>query len=127
MLHQVTKEKAIYVVKGSAVVDVAGVATEIFAGDVVSLPGGVLRSRPGKAEDTTVVAFTVLDGAPNPKAVVIRGQGRQVRGDQGRRKGRPWQHDGHRAAVSLRRQLDPRREALPARAAPRRWFRAWMP
>jgi mannose-6-phosphate isomerase-like protein (cupin superfamily) len=40
----------------------------------VSLPGGVLRSRPGKAEDTTVVAFTVLDGAPNAKAAVIRGK-----------------------------------------------------
>jgi quercetin dioxygenase-like cupin family protein len=74
VLHLVTKEKAIYVVKGSAVVDVAGVATEIFAGDVVSLPGGVLRSRPGKAEDTTIVAFTVLDGAPNAKAMVIRGK-----------------------------------------------------
>jgi len=74
VLHQVTTEKSLYVVKGSAVVDVAGVATEIFAGDVVSLPGGVLRSRPGKAEDTTIVAFTVRDGAPNPKAAVLRGK-----------------------------------------------------
>jgi len=74
VLHQVTSEKSIYVVKGSALVDVAGVATEIFAGDVVSLPGGVLRSRPGKSEDTTILAFSVLDGAPNPRAMVIRGK-----------------------------------------------------
>jgi quercetin dioxygenase-like cupin family protein len=74
VLHQVTSEKSIYVVKGSAVVDVAGVPTEIQAGDVVSLPSGVLRSRPGKPEDTTIVAFTVLDGVPNPKAMVIRGK-----------------------------------------------------
>ncbi len=72
VLHQVTSEKSIYVVKGSAVVDVAGVATEIFAGDVVSLPGGVLRSRPGKAEDTTIVAFSVRDGVPAPRASVVR-------------------------------------------------------
>jgi quercetin dioxygenase-like cupin family protein len=64
--------KSLYVVKGSALVDVAGVATEIFAGDVVSLPSGVLRSRPGKAEDTTVVLFTVRDGVPNPKPAVLR-------------------------------------------------------
>ena len=72
VLHQVTTEKSLYVVKGSAVVDVAGAATEIFAGDAVSLPGGVLRSRPGKAEDTTVVLFTVRDGVPNPKSSVLR-------------------------------------------------------
>lgn len=72
VLHQVTTEKSLYVVKGSAVVDVGGVATEIAAGDVVSLPGGVLRSRPGKPEDTTIVAFTVRDGVPNPKAAVLR-------------------------------------------------------
>jgi quercetin dioxygenase-like cupin family protein len=72
VLHQVTSEKSLYVVKGSAVVDVAGVATEIFAGDVVSLPAGVLRSRAGKAEDTTVVLFTVRDGVPNPKPAVLR-------------------------------------------------------
>ncbi len=74
VLHQITTEKSIYVVKGSAMVDVAGVSTPIAAGDVVHLPSGVLRSRPGKAEDTTVVAFTVRDGMPAPKAAVIRGK-----------------------------------------------------
>ncbi len=74
VLHQVTTEKSIYVVQGSAVVDVAGVATDIAAGDVVSLPGGLLRSRPGKPEDTTVVAFTMRDGAANPRAMVLRGR-----------------------------------------------------
>lgn len=74
VVHQITTEKSIYVVKGSAVVDVAGVATEIAAGDAVHLPGGVLRSRPGKAEDTVVVAYSVRDGAPAPKAAVVRGK-----------------------------------------------------
>ncbi len=74
VLHQVTSEKALYVVKGSAIVDVGGVATEIAAGDVVSLPSGVLRSRLGRAEDTTIVAFTMRDSAADPRAVVLRGR-----------------------------------------------------
>jgi quercetin dioxygenase-like cupin family protein len=78
VLHQITTEKSIYVVKGSAIVDVAGVATEIVAGDVVSLPGGVLRSRPGKAEDTTIVAFTTRDTLASPKAMVLRGKDAKV-------------------------------------------------
>ena len=48
--------------------------TEIFAGDVVNLPSGVLRSRPGKAEDTTVLLYTVRGTAPQPRAALVRGR-----------------------------------------------------
>ncbi|MBM3513670.1 MAG: DUF861 domain-containing protein [Alphaproteobacteria bacterium] len=72
VLHQITSETVIYVVKGSAEVGVIGKPTTISAGDVVSLPSGNLRSRAGAAEDTTVVAFTVGHTEKNPKAAVVR-------------------------------------------------------
>jgi quercetin dioxygenase-like cupin family protein len=73
VLHQITSETQIYVLKGSAVVGVRGVPSEIRAGDVVNLPSGVLRSRKGKAEDTTVVLFTTASKA-DAVAGVVRGK-----------------------------------------------------
>lgn len=74
VLHQITSETQIYVVKGSAVVGVRGVPTEIRSGDVVNLPSGVLRSRKGKAEDTTVVLFTTASTKPDAAAALVRGK-----------------------------------------------------
>jgi quercetin dioxygenase-like cupin family protein len=72
VLHQITSETQIYVAQGSASVDVAGVRTELATGDVVNLPSGVLRSLPNRAEDTTIIAYTIKSTGPNPKASVIR-------------------------------------------------------
>jgi quercetin dioxygenase-like cupin family protein len=73
VLHQITTETQMYVVKGSATVGVGKDIVEIRAGDVVNLPSGVLRSIPRKAEDTTVVMYRVLT-PPGAKAAVIRGK-----------------------------------------------------
>lgn len=72
VLHQITSETVIYVLKGSAEVGVVGQPTKIAAGDVVSLPSGNLRSQAGAAEDTTIIAFTVGNTEKNPKAAVVR-------------------------------------------------------
>ncbi len=72
VLHQITSETVIYVLKGSAEVGVVGVPTALGAGDVVSLPSGVLRSKKGAAEDTTVIAFTVGHTDKAAPAAVIR-------------------------------------------------------
>lgn len=71
VLHQITTETQLYVIKGSATVGVAGQDLTVGAGDVVVLPSGVLRSVARKAEDTTVVLYTVR-GKPGLKASVIR-------------------------------------------------------
>jgi len=73
VVHQITTETEIYVVKGSATVNVRGAPVEIVAGDVVNLPSGVLRSVPGKAEDTTIVAYTVANTTKDAKSAVVRG------------------------------------------------------
>jgi quercetin dioxygenase-like cupin family protein len=73
VLHQITTETELYVVKGSAMVGVRGVPTAITAGDVVNLPSGVLRSMPGKPEDTVVLAFTVANTERAPQAVLVKG------------------------------------------------------
>jgi quercetin dioxygenase-like cupin family protein len=51
---------------------VIGKPTAISAGDVVSLPSGVLRSSAGAAEDTTIVAFSVGHTDLKAKAAVVR-------------------------------------------------------
>lgn len=72
VLHQITTETQLYVVKGSASVGIAGEQVELSAGDVAHMPSGVLRSIPGKIEDTTVVAYTIP--SPTTPAVVVRGR-----------------------------------------------------
>ncbi len=71
VLHQVTTETQMYVIKGSTVVGAAGQKVQVRAGDVVNLPSGVLRSIPRKLEDTTVLLYTVRT-KPGDKAVVLR-------------------------------------------------------
>ncbi len=73
VLHQITTENEIYVLQGSAIVGVRGTPTEIHAGDAVALPSGVLRSIPGKAEDTVILAYTVASTVKDAKAVLVRG------------------------------------------------------
>ena len=72
VVHQITTETQLYVVKGSATVGVAGQVVELHAGDAVNLPSGVLRSVPKHAEDTTVVLHTVRTSPAGAKAVVVR-------------------------------------------------------
>jgi quercetin dioxygenase-like cupin family protein len=72
VLHQITSETTLVVLKGSAEVGVAGVPTKIAAGDVVSYPSGVLRSQKGKVEDTTVLLYTVGSTQAAPKAKLVR-------------------------------------------------------
>ena len=74
VLHQITNETTLMVLKGSAEVGVAGVPTKIAAGDVVSYPSGVLRSLKRKTEDTTVVLWTVGSTEKAPKSMVVRGK-----------------------------------------------------
>lgn len=71
VLHQITTETQLYVIKGSTIVGAAGQTVQVRAGDVVNLPSGVLRSIPRKLEDTTVLLYTVRT-RPGTKAVVLR-------------------------------------------------------
>ncbi|MBL8645409.1 MAG: hypothetical protein JNK21_15865 [Rhodospirillaceae bacterium] len=73
VLHQITTETILVMVKGTAEVGVQGVSTKIEAGDVVNLPSGILRGVKGKAEDATVLLYTVGHSAPS-KSVVVRGK-----------------------------------------------------
>ncbi|MFO1426261.1 MAG: hypothetical protein U1F11_04680 [Steroidobacteraceae bacterium] len=71
VLHQVTTETQLYVIKGSATVGVGGATVPVHAGDAVNLPSGVIRSIAGQVEDTTLLLHT-LRTAPGSKAVVLR-------------------------------------------------------
>lgn len=84
VIHQITFETELFVLKGSATVGVGGKDVEIGAGDAVSLPSGVLRSKPNAAEDTEVVLFTVGHRGDAPKAVLVRGKdtpAQELKGD----------------------------------------------
>jgi quercetin dioxygenase-like cupin family protein len=72
VLHQITTETQLYVVKGSATVGVAGQIVQIRSGDVVNLPSGVLRSIANAVEDTTLILHTVRSSQPGAKAALVR-------------------------------------------------------
>jgi quercetin dioxygenase-like cupin family protein len=72
VLHQITSETQLYVIRGSATVGVLGESVRVGPGDVVTQPSGVLRSVAGKAEDTSIVLYTVRSAVPNPRAAVVR-------------------------------------------------------
>lgn len=61
MLHAITVETAIYMLKGSGTVDVAGQNVQINEGDLVSYPSGVLQG----TGDATVIAWTVTGNLIN--------------------------------------------------------------
>jgi quercetin dioxygenase-like cupin family protein len=70
MIHMITSETALYMLKGSGSVGVAGKAVEIGERDVVSYPSGVLRG----AGDATVILWTVTGTKLNEaaKAQIVR-------------------------------------------------------
>lgn len=74
VLHQITTETHLYVVEGSASVDVAGVRTEIVSGDTVNLPSGILRNGANGAVDATIIVYTVNSAPSGAKAAVVRGK-----------------------------------------------------
>ena len=73
VLHQITTETQLYVIKGSATVAVAAQTVQIQTGDVVNLPSGVVRSIAKAAEDTTLLLQTVGSSLPGAKAALVRG------------------------------------------------------
>ena len=72
VLHQITKESEIFVVKGAITANVDGTPTVVRAGDVVRWPKGALTSAEG-GEDTQLVTWTVASMIEAPKPTVVRG------------------------------------------------------
>ena len=70
MLHAITVETALYMLKGEGTVDVAGDTVRISKGDVVSYPSGTLRGD----GDATVILWHVTGTKINEqaKAMVVR-------------------------------------------------------
>ena len=70
MVHAITTETAIFVLKGAGRVGVAGQVIEIGEGDAVNYPSGVLRGE----GDATILAWTTTGTLNNEasKAMVIR-------------------------------------------------------
>lgn len=71
VLHLITDETELYVLSGSAVVDVGGAATPIAAGDAVSRPNGALRNG-SQANDAVILAWSVGSTVANPKPMIVR-------------------------------------------------------
>ena len=69
MIHVLTDETTLYMMKGAGSVEVAGETVPIHKGDAVSYPSGTLRG----GDDATVVLWTVTgtdsEGEPMPKVV----------------------------------------------------------
>lgn len=74
VIHQITFETQLYMLKGSATVGVAGEIININAGDAVFLPSGILRNTDPQGE-TVVLTYIVPNSAEAPKAKVVRGEG----------------------------------------------------
>ncbi|MGY8962344.1 MAG: cupin domain-containing protein [Rhodospirillales bacterium] len=71
MMHAITVETAIYMLKGSGTVEVAGETVTLNEGDLASYPSGTLRGD----GDSTVIAWTVTGSKINEvaEAMVVRG------------------------------------------------------
>lgn len=74
VIHQITFETQLYMLKGSATVGVAGETITVNAGDAVFLPSGILRNADPEGE-TVVLTYIVPNSAGAPKAKVVRGEG----------------------------------------------------
>ncbi len=72
VLHEITKESQVFVVKGAITASVDGTPTVVRAGDVVTWPKGALTSAEG-GEDTELVTWTVRSMVEAPKPTVVRG------------------------------------------------------
>ncbi len=70
MLHAITVENQLYMMKGTGTVEVAGETVSVGEGDVVSYPSGTLRGD----GDSTVILWTVTGTKINQdaKAMVVR-------------------------------------------------------
>ena len=70
MMHAITVETAIYMLKGTGTVEVAGKTVVLNEGDLASYPSGTLRGD----GDATVIAWTVTGSKINEaaKAMVVR-------------------------------------------------------
>ncbi len=77
VIHQVTFETQLYMLKGSASVGVAGEVVEVKEGDAVFLPSGILRN-PDPNGETVVLSYIVSANADAPQAKVVRGEGLPV-------------------------------------------------
>jgi quercetin dioxygenase-like cupin family protein len=97
MLHVITAETAIFLLRGSGTVDVAGRAESIVAGDVVNYPSGVLRG----SSDATVIAWTVTGtiNNENSRAMVVR------RSDAAAMDSAEWDEGGQRVSVRTAAEL----------------------
>jgi quercetin dioxygenase-like cupin family protein len=71
VVHQITYETELYVLKGSVSVDIRGKPVTLQAGDAAFLPGGVMRNKRPTAE-TVVVQYFVGHTAQQPSAQVVR-------------------------------------------------------
>ncbi|NKB45922.1 MAG: hypothetical protein GKS03_16790 [Alphaproteobacteria bacterium] len=77
VIHQITFETQLYMLKGSATVGLAGETVAVSAGDAVFLPSGILRN-PDPDGETVVLTYIVSNNADAPKAKVVRGEGLNV-------------------------------------------------
>lgn len=91
MIHAITSETAIFMLRGSGSVEVAGATVNLDAGDAVSYPSGVLRGN-GPA---TVIAWTVTGTLNNEasRARVVR------RADAIVMDSAEWDQDGKRMSA----------------------------
>ena len=77
VIHQITFETQLFMLKGSATVGVAGETETVNAGDAVFLPSGILRN-PDPDGETVVLSYIVSGNADDPEAKVVRGEGLDV-------------------------------------------------
>jgi quercetin dioxygenase-like cupin family protein len=73
VLHKIGTETELFVLKGDATVGVNGADEMLGAGDAVNIPSGVLRGKPGDAEDATVFVWNVGSTVKTPASAVVRG------------------------------------------------------
>ncbi len=72
VLHPITDEKTVYVLRGSVDASVDGKPVTLVAGDVASLPQGALTNPGRKAGDAVVVAWTAASLTPGATPAVVR-------------------------------------------------------
>lgn len=73
VLHPIGDETEIFVLSGSAEVDVAGAPVVLKAGDMASWAKGNIRSAAGAAEDTVIVTWNVAALNEGATPAVVRG------------------------------------------------------
>lgn len=77
VIHQITFETQVFMLKGSATVRVSGENVTINEGDAAFLPSGILRND-NPDGDTIVLTYIVSNNTDAPKAKVVRGDGLPV-------------------------------------------------